>query len=322
MRNVLRWILPFFIAYTVAGIGCAPPSVNLTVRETGSDERAATFQREWLPRMMVDARERFNSESVARDFSRLVLDPSRLVLPEPTAVRIYFLAAQAGFRNSLGYWLEGSGVDREQTVLFPDATSPKKMFEYGDALKAGSAAIDYGSRRPDAPMLPGDFVDLGTLPADTQLGFFIISSGAVDPQGRYTTVQSLNPDNTQHVVTIAYQDSPYLMMGFEDLNGGGDRTFNDVVFVVELSKNSIQALGEAKHQQRVEMLLQARARLKAMRKQIITGIAIAAIPVGLLAAWLLRRHVRRQRVNAAYARAQECLAADPEASCSPRTSRH
>ncbi len=56
------------------------------------------------------------------------------------------------------------------------------------------------TRTSSEPLLPGDFVDLGTFGAGTQ------------------------PDGINHVVAFASVQlgSPYLLIGFEDLLGGGD----------------------------------------------------------------------------------------------------
>lgn len=309
-RLQLGKLCAFLLAAT--GMACTRPTVLVQPKEAGSDERAAEFRRDWLPRMMVDAGQNFNTESVARDFSRLAFDPSRLVVLEPTAVRVYFIASQGGFQSALGYYLEGIDIeDPGPFIVFPNASSPKKLFEYADTISREPGRQDryeYGGRRPDAPVLPGDFIDLGVLPANTQIVFFLDANAAVGaPRGRFTTIPERNPDRIQHVVTVAYQDSPYLMLAFEDLMGGGDRTFNDIVFTVELSKSTIQALSDARKQQEVEALLRTMARRKVIRARIITGTSVAIVVGGPFLIWMLRRYLHRRYVRRAYARAQALL---------------
>ena len=63
----------------------------------------------------------------------------------------------------------------------------------------------------------------------------------------YSTDASLNPDGINHVVSFAYlaKDSPYLILGFEDLLGGGDRDFNDLLFAVDVGAINIGVLTAA-----------------------------------------------------------------------------
>jgi len=311
-RGVCRsWIL-WLAALGLMALGCETPVLQATVSRAGSDERAAAFQSDWLPRLIVDARENFNPDSIARDFSRLTLDPSGLVLLEATAVRIYFVASQGGFQSSLGYWLEGTDVERPGPyIVFPNATSPRKLFDYADMLKRDtrpSGQYTYGERSPTAPVSPGDFVDLDVLPAGTQIVFFLVADAASgEPKGRFTTILERNPDKVQHVVTVAYQDSPYLLLAFEDLMGGGDKTYNDIVFAVELSQSGIAALSDAKKQREVAALLERRARMKVIRARIALG-ALAGLAVGgPFFLWALMRYLRRRRMRRALEEAREDL---------------
>ena len=52
----------------------------------------------------------------------------------------------------------------------------------------------------------------------------------------------LNPDGIQHVAAFAVEDSPYLMIGFEDLYMGGDLDFNDLLFAVDIGETNIEEL--------------------------------------------------------------------------------
>ncbi len=289
-----------------------PPPVEKVVRDTGSDDAARAFRQEWLGRMLLDAREKFNPESIAQGFSRLVLDPSKLVLSEPTAVRIYFVASQGSYHNQLGYWLDGKESSKGRTIIFEDASSSRKLFEYADALGGDPhRPIDLGVRQPDRPVLPGDFVDFGILPAGTQIGFFLLADGAYQsPRGTYTTLPEQNRDGQEHVVAVAYHDSPYLLLAFEDQEGGGDRSFNDVVFAVELSKNTIEALGDARKQAEVEAMLRRRAQLRALRKRFVFGASVVLVVAAPFAAWITARAVRRRRITRKFSEALASLNAN------------
>jgi hypothetical protein len=44
------------------------------------------------------------------------------------------------------------------------------------------------------------------------------------------------------VVALSLPNSPYLILGFEDMRGGGDRDYNDVIFAVDIGKTNVKAL--------------------------------------------------------------------------------
>jgi hypothetical protein len=45
---------------------------------------------------------------------------------------------------------------------------------------------------------------------------------------------SNNSDNFQHLVAFFPDNSQYMIIGFEDMSGGGDKDCNDVLFVVDV----------------------------------------------------------------------------------------
>ena len=67
----------------------------------------------------------------------------------------------------------------------------------------------------------------------------MIANGANGGQYVYTAHESYNPDGIQHAVGLAIENSPYLVVGFEDLYGGGDSDYNDILFVVDIGVNNI-----------------------------------------------------------------------------------
>ncbi|MGI9241424.1 MAG: DUF4114 domain-containing protein, partial [Verrucomicrobiales bacterium] len=135
--------------------------------------------------------------------------------------RVYFVSEGAGYHNTLGFNLTGSGISSgDPQLIFPDSTDP-----------------DWVS--------PGDFVDLGTLEAGTSLDFFLIANGANGGSNVFTNDSTANPDGIQHMVSFALEGSPYLLIGFEDLLNGGDRDFNDLLFAVEIGTSNVEALIES-----------------------------------------------------------------------------
>ena len=76
-----------------------------------------------------------------------------------------------------------------------------------------------------------------------KLDFFLIANGATgSPEEVYSTDQSINPDGINHVVSFAAVDGSYLVIGFEDLFGGGDEDFNDLLFAIDIGAVNVAAL--------------------------------------------------------------------------------
>jgi hypothetical protein len=58
----------------------------------------------------------------------------------------------------------------------------------------------------------------------------------------YSTDISVNRDGINHVVSFATIHDSYLVIGFEDLFGGGDRDFNDLLFAIDIGALNVAAL--------------------------------------------------------------------------------
>lgn len=197
------------------------------VMAAGSDSKSATFQSTALPSLITLANTQL-SESRAVNDSSMLLDPSKLFLKNASDVRVYFVSEGAGYHNTLGFNTGGGGVTSgDPLLIFPDASS-----------KGTTSTVRSGSE----PLLSGDFVDLGNFAAGTKLDFFLIANGASGGDDVYSTDMSVNPDGINHVVSFAALSGSYLMIGFEDLLGGGDRDFNDVLFAVDIGARNLAAL--------------------------------------------------------------------------------
>ena len=114
-----------------------------------------------------------------------------------------------------------SGINESSQLIFPDAS-------------AG------GSRTSSAPLQEGDFVELGSLEQGTQLDFFLIANGASGGSTVFSTDN--NPDGLQHMIAFVPPGSPYLLVGFEDLLGGGDLDYNDILFAVDIGKENLDSI--------------------------------------------------------------------------------
>ncbi|MBL9174372.1 MAG: DUF4114 domain-containing protein, partial [Verrucomicrobiales bacterium] len=175
------------------------------------------------------------SETSPVNDATMLLNPEKLVLKNASDVRVYFVGEGAGYQNSLGYNTDGGGVTSgNPELIFPNASSMVNSMD----PKAASGA----KRTSSEPLLPGDFVELGTVQGGTKLDFFLIANGAKGGKDVFSTDASINPDAINHVVAFSGLSGSYLLIGFEDLLKGGDRDFNDVLIAVEIGAANLAAL--------------------------------------------------------------------------------
>lgn len=210
------------------GAGVAGKNFNLSlvdkVNYAGSDDRSEKFQKDVLPELKQVLGKSL-AEGKKLDDSLHRLDPSKLVLSTAVDARVYFIGEGAGFANTLGINTEGVGAKKgDPEILFPNASS--------NGIK----------RTEKEPLLAGDFVNVGKIEGGTKLDFFLIADGANGGKNVFSTEASANPDKINHVITFATVYGSYLILGFEDILGGGDRDFNDVLFAVDLGAVNIAAL--------------------------------------------------------------------------------
>ncbi len=205
------------------------------VNIAATDRDSYQFQTEALPDILTIVNQKLD-EQAAVDDSLLAIDPTKLTLSQDANVRVYFVSEGAGYHNTLGINTTGTGINSGDPVLiFPDASSRNRFI-------AEAASNREAGRNNSNPLAPGDFVDIGTVEAGSELDFFLIANGAYGGRNVYTTDAALNPDGINHTVALANDDSPYLILGFEDLYGGGDRDFNDIVFAVDIGAANVAAI--------------------------------------------------------------------------------
>jgi len=170
----------------------------------------------------------------------VAVDPAKLVLASKTDLQAIFIDEGAGYHNTLGFNTTGIGTQSgDPQIIFPDVSST-----------VGYGGAGTGTRTPSEPLLPGDFVDLGTYNAGTKLNFFIISNGANGGSSVFSSAGAAsNPDDFQHVgmftpnmFAVPQLNSPYIFVTFEDLYGGGDKDYNDVVFAFNVGAATVHSL--------------------------------------------------------------------------------
>jgi hypothetical protein len=252
MKNILKYIIAAGLLQQVAfGQTEADFQDSATpfgyetiapVMEAGSDEASATFQSEDLSVLLDFVNENLSEYQSLSDISAISLDPEALLLQNESSVRVYFLAEGAGFRNTLGFTTEdvSSGETSDASLIFPDASSSATFMN--EAFVTDADSMSDATRTDNTPLVSGDFVDLGTYDAGTLIDFFLIANGANGGSNTYSADASSNPDLLQHVVAFAIPDSPYLLIGFEDLYNGGDQDYNDIVFAVDIGSLNVAYL--------------------------------------------------------------------------------
>ncbi|WP_422353909.1 DUF4114 domain-containing protein [Roseivirga pacifica] len=147
---------------------------------------------------------------------------SSFFLEREAQVEITFLHEGAGFRNTLGYYTynvnnpPASVDDLDKTIIFPNAS----------AVGSGGG------------LEPGNTVEvLGTFPAGTVFGFYLVSYGWRHEltDGYYTQYSdwTFNQNGLQQNLIFYDQSCDAFVVCFEDiLIPGGDKDFNDAIFQV------------------------------------------------------------------------------------------
>ncbi|GAB4455724.1 MAG: hypothetical protein OHK0029_12270 [Armatimonadaceae bacterium] len=215
-----------------------PLGLNIVnkVKIAGSDAASAQFQSSSLPRLRDLARRNLGERIPLSDSTVGLkkVDPNKIKLFTDAQVRAYFVGEGAGYRNSLGFNTQGGlATSGNPKLIFPDAST---------SVSESDLPGTRGTRSQSAPLMPGDFVDLGFFGANTQLHFFTIANGATGGTTAFTTEHDKNPDGIIHAVAYALPDSPYLLIGFKDLWGGGDRDYNDVLFTIDIGRANVAKL--------------------------------------------------------------------------------
>ena len=238
--SIFFGIVPTY-AGTPASPQATPVPLNLpvagNVQVTGSDSRASTFNSLWLSKFQTIINNNLSERVVFTNATGFKLDSSKLFLRQECVetIRVYFLAEGAGYRNTLGFSFTpaGSSTPGSPKVIFPNAS------------------IGSGARTVNDPIRTGDFVEIGKGGNGWQLDFFLISDGFNQWRNSNQTNTNLswlwndlskNSDGLQHVVAFAMPDSPYILVGFEDIVGGGDLDYNDALFVVDIGMVNANSL--------------------------------------------------------------------------------
>ncbi len=232
------------IAIPMSAIGGTPASVQSTARPynlpvyapvqvKASDSRAAAFQSNFLPIFQQLINESLAESVVFNNVSGYKLDAKKLFLRSTSdlPIRVYFVHEGAGYWNSLGFNFTPAGQANpgQPYLIFPNASF---------------ASTTSNTRKQATPLVVGDFVELSAGGPGIQMDFFLIADGARTPLNTWYNNTALNVDGTPHVVAFLLPNSRYIMIGFEDLYGGGDLDYNDCLFVVDIGATNAANLFE------------------------------------------------------------------------------
>ena len=163
------------------------------------------------------------------------LDTNSLLFRNDHDVNVYFINEGAWFRNQLA--VNSTGTSDINGIVFNDISCLQDCQFTGYDRSSGVL------NEADALRI-GDYVSLGNVKAGTDLEFSLRRNGFSDdnPDVWYGQT-SKNSDGLPHL--MAYQYENFLLLAWEDLNGGGDLDYNDVVFAVDVGKDNLNSIATA-----------------------------------------------------------------------------
>jgi len=208
-------------------------SVIGSVQDAGSDARSQNFQENVLPVFQQFIDENLQEMSEFEGAPDYVLDPTKLYLPLATnqPIRVYFVHEGAAYRNQLGVAIVDAGHGQDGETELIDPLSQGQLI-FPDA----SYENPPDGLSPGGPLHCGDFVEIGNVDQGKELDFFLVSDGANGSSEVLRNFVEFNSDGLQHVIT-AYYDELYpgfILIGFEDIVGGGDLDYNDCLFIIDI----------------------------------------------------------------------------------------
>ncbi|SLN77994.1 choice-of-anchor L domain-containing protein [Roseisalinus antarcticus] len=150
----------------------------------------------------------------------------------------------AGYDNVVGvYEIDASGNIVDTRILFENANADKSAVATVTDVEAGHKlgffivqdAADWVATIADGDTF--SFVNSSGVTANISDGadiFIAVNGDVVDEMVFHSFAEEMNSDGVQHALSGVDVGGEAISVGFEDLTGGGDRDYEDVVFRVEL----------------------------------------------------------------------------------------
>ena len=221
------------------------------VMQAGSDAAGQSFDKSVLPSLDAFISANLPDGQNNTKSGVFEIDPNKLILANKAAVTTYFVSESGGYASSIGVNVTTAGKDPSSVANELSSPNSSLIFPSANSVDDFIVNSPNQTRTASQPVLPGDFVNLGTMAQGTKLDFFMIANGA--NQGGapvYSATESLNPDGyNQHVAGFTAQilavpalNSPYVFLAFKDMWGGGDQDMNDVIVAVNIGAANVKAL--------------------------------------------------------------------------------
>jgi len=205
------------------------------------------------------------------------VDMSDLTMIENAVATVTFVDEGAGYRNSLGVYeiredgsfgnvqilfanasKEGSGgvlkpnetqvsfnvSAGEQLGFFVVSNGHGKGYQNREALEAENGTFELRTATGEIGTINGGPVSLWQIDPDNGAEYQVKSQFGVDIFHSAASEKNdfgLNADNYLHVVGRANAVSGDLLVGFEDIYGGGDNDYDDTIIRVNLGQDNIVA---------------------------------------------------------------------------------
>lgn len=188
----------------------------------------------------ADAFQQFvNTEYQALDLGQIgarQLDTNSLLLRNDHDVNVYFINEGAWFRNQLA--VNSTGKSDVNGIVFNDISCLQRDCQFTGYDQSSGLLNEQDALRI------GDYVNLGNVQAGTDLEFSLRRNGfSVENPDVWYGKTSKNSDGLEHLMAYEYEN--FLILAWEDLNGGGDLDYNDVVVAVDVGKDNLAHIATA-----------------------------------------------------------------------------
>ncbi len=253
-----NFLTGLFAATAITGmVATAPAHANTTTPPIKSVNEAPSYFKNNLQNM----RDFVGKEARQLDLKTIQaqkVDLSNFILKYEHDVNVFFLGETAGgYRNRLDYKSTFGNTTNTGKLFGDTSCATGQTIANFSAFCANPNNAVAGRSKTDSPLQVGDWVSIGSQKAGTQLDFLLHSNdinggikgksvltGQDNTKGIWSLNDKLNHDGLQHAMGYYYND--LLVIGFEDLWGGGDKDYNDTVFVIDVGKDNARHLAGIK----------------------------------------------------------------------------